>query len=331
MRGALPVKTSPWPEFVCPNHHCPLSVERDALLCPEGERYPIMDGIPRFVTSENYAVAFGLEWTRFQKTQLDSYTGATISRDRARRCLGEVLWDGLAERQVLECGCGAGRFTEILLERGACVTSIDLSAAVDANRRNFPQNEHHRIAQTDIVAPPFAARRFDVVFCLGVIQHTPNTERTIAALYEQVKPGGWVVIDHYGPYPTWYFRSAALLRQIFLRLPPDRAMGYTERIVDLFLPLHRRWSHLTVPRKLLKIVSPVQAYYATFPQLDQQLQREWAVLDTYDMLTDRYKRFRSRKRIHRTLERLGLEELWCETGGNGVEARGKRPVTARNP
>jgi 2-polyprenyl-3-methyl-5-hydroxy-6-metoxy-1,4-benzoquinol methylase len=45
--------------------------------------------------------------------------------------VGEKLWAELAGKQVLECGCGAGRFTEILLAEGAQVTFIDLSEAVD--------------------------------------------------------------------------------------------------------------------------------------------------------------------------------------------------------
>jgi 2-polyprenyl-3-methyl-5-hydroxy-6-metoxy-1,4-benzoquinol methylase len=100
---------------------------------------------------------------------------------------------------VLEAGCGAGRFTEVLLKRGASVTSIDLTDAVAANQENFPQSEHHRIAQADILRLPFSPKQFDAVFCLRVIQHTPSPEAAIAALYDQVRPGGLLVIDHYAP------------------------------------------------------------------------------------------------------------------------------------
>ena len=65
------------------------------------------------------------------------YTGIPISRTRLRRCLGEAVWKRLAGLDVLECDCGAGRFTEVLLDDGARVTSVDLSEAVDANAENF--------------------------------------------------------------------------------------------------------------------------------------------------------------------------------------------------
>ncbi len=99
---------------------------------------------------------------------------------------------------VLETGCGAGRFTEILLQRRAAhVTSTDLSSAVDANLANCPHSDRHRIIQCDIYKLPFPPASYDVVICLGVIQHTPNPEATIAKLYAQVKPGGALVFDHY--------------------------------------------------------------------------------------------------------------------------------------
>ena len=182
------IETTNWPAWCCPIHRRSLIDQGDFLECSGGDRYPRRSGIPRFVENAKYADAFGAQWKRYRLTQLDSYTGTTISSDRARRCIGEDLWSELGSKQVLECGCGAGRFTEILLEKGAYVTSVDLSDAVDANNINFPQNTTHRIAQADIRTLPFEPRHFDVVFCLGVVQHTPNPEETISALYEQVKP-----------------------------------------------------------------------------------------------------------------------------------------------
>jgi hypothetical protein len=71
-------------------------------------------------------------------------------------------------------------------------------------------------------------------------------------------------------------------------------------------------------------VSPVLSYYHAFP-LDDDLQRQWAFLDTHDSLTDWYKHFRTVGQIRRALEGLRAEEIWCARGGNGVEARCRRP------
>jgi 2-polyprenyl-3-methyl-5-hydroxy-6-metoxy-1,4-benzoquinol methylase len=311
-----------WPPWTCPFDGRPLREDNAALSCPAGHAFPLRAGIARFVEDEGYSGAFGAQWLEFRKTQLDSYTGTSISAERARRCLGERLWAELGERQVLECGCGAGRFTEVLLGRDAHVTSIDLSAAVEANQTNFPQDERHRVAQADILALPFLARSFDVVFCLGVVQHTPDPERSIRALYEQVRPGGWLVFDHYSHRLGWLLSAAPAFRSVLKRLPPERGLAASKLLVDALLPLHRRAGRAGV---LVRRLSPVQAYYGKLP-LSEELQREWALLDTHDALRDWHKHFRTQAQIEATLRGLGLVDVWCAEGGNGVEARGRRPV-----
>jgi hypothetical protein len=73
-------------------------------------------------------------------------------------------------------------------------------------------------------------------------------------------------------------------------------------------------------------LSPVLCYYRSYPELNDQLQREWALLDTHDALTDWYKHFRTRGQIERALNALGVSEVACSYGGIGVEARARRPV-----
>ena len=313
-----------WPEVVCPEDGNPLTVEQDGLVCRSGHRWRNESGIIRMIAQpENYTASFGLQWNTYRKTQLDSYTKTTLSRDRARRCLGEECWEGLQHHwqwNVLEVGCGAGRFTEILLSTGAVVTSVDLSSAVEANQTNFPQDAHHRILQADVCHLPFAPAQYDVVFCLGVVQHTPNPEETIRKLYEQVRPGGWLVIDHYTYSLSWFTKSAFLFRMVLRRLPPDDALKWSRRLVDVFLPLHRTVRGNRVAQPLLSRISPVLAYYGRLT-LDDDLQREWSLLDTHDSLTDWYKHFRTKAQIARTLRGLDADAIWCEYGGNGVEAR----------
>jgi SAM-dependent methyltransferase len=315
-----------WPKWYCPTHGTALDDEGDILVCSSAHSFRRRNGIPRFVTDSGYTGAFGTQWKKYRLTQLDSYTGSTVTRDRLRRCIGEAMWSKLEGKQVLECGCGAGRFTEILLAQGASVTSIDLSEAVDANQENLPQSETHRIAQADILRLPFTPQQFDLVLCLGVIQHTPNPEETIACLYDQVKAGGELVIDHYTHNLSWYTKSAPLFRRYLRRLSPEKGIKATEWLVNLFWPLHKRTHHFYPAQMLLSRISPVLCYYSAYPDLGDELLREWALLDTHDSLTDWYKHFRTRGQVQRTLENLGLQEIWCHYGGNGVEARGKRPL-----
>lgn len=326
------ISTATFPPIVCPVDLLPLGESPEGWFsCTEGHRYPTRLGIPRLVASESsYADAFGEQWKKYRTTQLDSYSKTSLSKDRLRRCLGENLWQKLQQRdrvEILESGCGAGRFTEVLLTLlAASVTSTDLSAAVEPNQINCPQSARHRIIQCDINALPFAREQYDIVVCLGVIQHTRSPEQTIADLYKQVKPGGWLVIDHYTYNLSRYTKvSSLLLRPILKRLPPRMGIAVTERLTHLFFPLHRAVRHSRLMQILLSRVSPLATYFQTIPELDDRLQYEWAVLDTHDGLTDFYQHLRTGPQLQRTVSELGAENIEVRKDGNGIELRCNKP------
>jgi 2-polyprenyl-3-methyl-5-hydroxy-6-metoxy-1,4-benzoquinol methylase len=323
------VETNDWPDLCCPFHRVRLENKGDIFYCPQGEKFFVQHGIPRFVNQRNYAEAFGAQWKKYRLTQLDSFSGVPITEERLRRCLGEELWTNLAGKHVLECGCGAGRFTEILLRQGALVTSIDLSDAVEANQQTFPQSGSHRIVQADILRAPFSLGQFDIVLCLGVIQHTPKPEATMAALAGHMKAGGALVIDHYTYHISEFTKLAALLRFVFKRLPVAMGLQWTERMVKVLLPFHKGVSRWRVARMFLSRLSPVVCYYQAYPQLNDEMQYQWALVDTHDFLTCWYRRFRTRSQIERVMQSLGLQGVVCWYGGNGVEARALRPLQSR--
>ena len=102
----------------------------------------------------------------------------------------------LKDKLILEAGSGAGRFTEILLKYKSVVHSFDFSTAVEANAINN-KDENLILVQADIRKIPFQKKFYDFVICLGVLQHTPNPEESIRSLWNMLKPGGKLIIDHY--------------------------------------------------------------------------------------------------------------------------------------
>lgn len=326
------IPSSSFPPVACPIDHLPLQgTSGSELRCSAGHQFNVRREIPRLLAAEsNYADAFGEQWHAYRITQLDSYTRTDISKQRLRRCLGEALWDRLQKPgriEILESGCGAGRFTEVLLQLpAASVTSTDLSSAVEPNKANCPLSDRHRIIQCDINQFPFLPEAYELVVCLGVIQHTRNSERTIEDLYKQVKPGGWLIIDHYTQSLAYYTKlSEWLLRPILKRVSPARGLAATKALTRVFFPLHRAARHAKPLQMVISRFSPLLTYYHLFPQLSDQLQYEWAELDTHDSLTDYYKHLRSVGSIRRTLEKLGSRNIWVQNGGNGVEARCQKP------
>lgn len=329
---------SPVP-LICPEHSSPLAVAAapgSPYTCPAGCAFPVVGGIPRFVPRDNYAASFGLQWNTFRRTQLDSHTGTSVSRDRLARIAGGSL-DAFAGSDVLEAGCGAGRFTEVMLAAGARVFAADISSAVEANHANCAAAPAYFVCQADIARLPVPPDRFDIVVCIGVIQHTPDPERTMAALCSYVKPGGLLLIDHYSlDYPVTLVRRA--VRRFLLRRPGQRALGFCTRLVDILWPVHRwLWSVFRasplrrVPllpkiRSLFLRVSPVVDYHDAYPQLGPDLLRTWALLDTHDTLTDVYKHRRGREQIEAHLARCGMHRIETSLAGNGVEARAQKPA-----
>ena len=46
----------------------------EELKDDEGNSFPIINGVPRFVEVHNYTDNFGFQWNKFQKTQIDRET-----------------------------------------------------------------------------------------------------------------------------------------------------------------------------------------------------------------------------------------------------------------
>lgn len=309
----------------------PLERVGDVLRSPHGQMYPIVNDIPRFVPADNYAAAFGAQWNHFSKTQLDSHTKLSLSEERLARCMRGKLSD-IRNKRVLEAGSGAGRFTEVLLKYGAFVDSFDYSNAVDANKSNNGDSPRLTLAQADIRKPPFQKASYDLVVCLGVIQHTPNPEESIRSLWAMVKPGGALVFDHY----RWKLRNYLPppvgvggngYRHYFLRLPPERQFAAVKRVFDFWFPMIWKHRDSKLFQFLIARLNPVVNYYPHFGLKDRDMYYEWMLLDTHDAMTDVYKHRRTPHSIQKTLQTLGAANIMVTTGGNGVEAYGEKPAS----
>lgn len=333
--------------LLCPRHSMPLTAKEafstangvpwpdGEMCCPQGCRYAIRGGILRFVGNDTYASSFGVQWNKYPRTELDSFTGKAYSRDRLERCLGAQL-ESLRGKTVLECGSGAGRFTELLVQNCEALTCLDLSSAVDANLKNCRPLAPYLLIQGDINSSPLPKQFFDVVVCLGVIQHTSNPEQTIGNLASHVKPGGYLVIDHYtrdrGSFARNvlryldYLDMAYPVREILRRMQPDRAVRLTKLLTALLDPIRRQTSKNIMLDRIVRRFLPTACYYTKFPDLDPRIVYEMNELDSCDWLTDYYKFFRSPAQIRATLESLGMEVKSCELAGNGVEASARVPV-----
>jgi SAM-dependent methyltransferase len=298
------------------------------IACRENCNYIIRGGIPRLVNQRNYADAFGIQWERYQKTQLDSYTGQQISLRRLERCLGITIAE-LKGKKVLECGSGAGRFTEHLLPNAGCLVSMDISNAVEANFRNLGGTLPYLLLQGDINKSPLPRSFFDVVLCLGVVQHTPSPEQTLANLVDHLAPGGLLVIDHYTRLNqlSWVGEILTIkfpLREVLKRLPSHVGLRATNALTAFCDPIRKRTCMIPWLDRIAVRFFPTACYYRAYPELPPSIVYEWNELDTHDSLTDYYKHRRSASQLRRYLLDLGITASYCQCDGNGIELRGAK-------
>ena len=101
----------------------------------------------------------------------------------------------LAEKTVLDVGCGGGILCEALAQRGATVTGIDMGDAPLAVANLHKLESGVSVDYQKSTAEDFAVKHqqaFDTVTCLEMLEHVPDPSSVVKACSEMVKPGGSV-------------------------------------------------------------------------------------------------------------------------------------------
>lgn len=286
--------------------------------------YAIVGGVPRFVPRENYASGFGLEWTRHARTQYDSQSGIPASE---QRFFGQTRWPrDLRDQLVLEVGSGSGRFTEQAAATGATIVSLDYSYAVEANAASNGHRDNVLIVQADVFAMPFPTQSFDRIFCFGMLQHTPSPARAFAVLPSFLKPGGQLCVDIY-KFTFWrtIVQTKYWVRPVTRRMNPERLYSWVRRWVDFMWPL-AAWLRRFPKGYALNWRLLVADY--SFLGLQGDVLKEWAYLDTFDMLAPRFDRPATLRTVLKWAEKSGLEDVSAEYTPHGVVLRARASPAA---
>ena len=284
--------------------------------------YPIIKGIPRFLENlQNYSENFGLQWNKFRTTQNDSETRLNITE---KRFWENTKWkpEELKGKVVLEAGSGAGRFTEVLAKTGATVITFDLSNAVEANYLNNKDKGNIFFFQGSIYDIPFPDNYFDYVFCYGVLQHTPDPDKSYRMIFDKLKPGGKISIDYYLKFshPTPWSTPKYFWRPITKKMSPKTLL----RIIKIYMPI---WLPIdTLIRRIPRVGNRILAFMRIpcWNYLDQGFtysQRlQWAILDTFDALAPAYDFPKTKDEVVQMVTSPNNQEADVFYGGNGVVA-----------
>jgi SAM-dependent methyltransferase len=281
---------------------------QDRLIDETGDAYPIVNGIPRICEASNYAENFGKQWNAFKGTQIDEpERGITYSEDRFFQATGWTP-ETMADQDILEVGSGAGRFSRAVLQRtDARLWSVDYSSAVEANRANNGAigGDRLRLFQASIYELPFPDNSFDKVFCMGVLQHTPDFEASVRSLIAKCKPGGEIVVDFYAIKGFWTkIHAKYLFRPITKRMSHERLMKLIDRNADRMIGVSKLLNKVGL-HALTRFV-PICDIQRTMPRgLSEAQVREWVVLDTFDMFSPEYDNPQRVRTVAKMFERHG--------------------------
>ncbi|WP_299380493.1 methyltransferase domain-containing protein [uncultured Kiloniella sp.] len=299
-------------------------VKSGTLTSPSGETYPIVDFIPRFVDSDNYSENFGFEWKLHSRTQYDDDAGHKMSEERIFEVSG---WErDLSGQVLLEAGSGSGRFTEHLLKTGAMVVSFDYSQAVEPNYASNGQHPNLLLVQGNIYEMPFEKAFFDKVFCFGVLQHTPDPETSFKSLVRMMKPGAKLATDIYlKTIKRYYLNTRYWVRPFTRNMESKKLYDRCVAYINFMWPLAKLIRRIPKIGEALNWRLLIADYSKQMPHADDATLKEWAYLDTFDMLSPAFDIPQSPKTYTRWHEEEGLKDVNVRLGPNGVVASAKSP------
>jgi SAM-dependent methyltransferase len=288
----------------------PLRIEGEAFVS-DRQRYPVVNGVPRFVPGDQYVGSFSFEWNTHNDTQLDCFRGDKSSEEQFVQKTG-FTQNELRGKLVLDAGVGAGRYADVVSRWGADVVGVDLSYAVDAAYQNFVDRSNVWIMQADIGKLPFKPGSFDAIFSIGVLHHTPNTETHFKKLVPLLKPGGAIAVWVYPNEGDYLVRKEWI--RFVNKIPPRMFYEWCR----WFVP----WAQQRLDRPAVGILRRV------FPFSSQGLGLENDILDTFDGYSPTYHGVHAPEEVEGWFREIGLADVRRPSNWNTC-VRGVKPIDDR--
>lgn len=228
-----------------------------------------------------YVDNFSFEWKKHNRTQVIDIEDAIKTFFEKT----ELSVDEIKGKRVLDAGCGAGRFTQVVAMMGAKeVVGVDLSESVIAAQENTKQFKNVRIVRGDLT-DLHDVGMFDVIFSIGVLHHTPNTKQAFDSLYRLLKPGGIMAI--------WVYSNEGWKARAFNFVSGIHRLYTTKMNKDLLYSICK----LAAPIYYLHRIPIIGLFtIALFPS-SLHPKAEWRVLDTFDWYSPKYQWKHSYKEV----------------------------------
>ncbi len=138
----------------------------------------------------------------------------------------------LANKSVLDVGCGGGILSESMAQKGASVTGIDMGKAALTVAKLHLHESNLQIDYQQITVEQLAQERpanFEVVTCMEMLEHVPDPASVVAACAQLVKPKGDVFFSTINRNLKAYL-FAIVGAEYVLKLLPKGTHDYTKFI-----------------------------------------------------------------------------------------------------
>jgi len=194
------------------------------LVAEGGRRFPILDGIPRFVElgdvgQAQTSDAFGFKWGRthtYQSSSMRASATEWLLHRYGFASTDEMRGHLEASGSLLDIGCGAGYSTSLWFDgwQAGEYVGVDISSAIDLAKANLGASPNTHFVQADALHLPFAPETFGAVIAEGVLHHTPSTRFAILEAARTLRSGGEILFYVYrrkSPVREWtddYVRGA---------------------------------------------------------------------------------------------------------------------------
>jgi SAM-dependent methyltransferase len=270
-------------------------------------------------------------WTK-KTAQFDTRTKANFSNEWDNHNIGDRTWtmeltdrvriffleavripkQELNGKIMLDAGCGNGSQSVAYTEFGLEVIAVDLSTGLEkgyAFRQKYAKGKPEKVhfVQADLQNPPFAPDSFDIIHSVGVLHHTPNTEKTFRVLRPLLKSGGTFYI--------WLYKYENIVTPIV-----NSMRAVTTRIPA---PIFAKIAHLTS--------IPFIGFCWTVDKLGireyQTPNRREATLAVHDIFGAPYAHYHSFEEVSEWYNSVGISEIWdCNESRRGFGVCGRLPA-----
>lgn len=171
------------------------------------------------IVSSQTEGAFGYQWDKLQEGEAmlsdkwfkDNVTEIITERETL------IRKEWFKGKDIIDCGCGGGRWSYGLAKLGANITAVDINeSAIEATRnaiKEFDVKKEFVLTPLEQLSEKLPAdKKYDMVWSWGVLHHCNSFNDSFRQVMARVKEGGFIYLYLYGRESVSYEEDVSLFK-----------------------------------------------------------------------------------------------------------------------